>query len=129
MSPRAKKAAPSLGGEGHRHLLQRLGDSGQGEAFNGFFCLRPKKSSDRLRAGPVWPTCISGDVSIDSGDRAEFVEQVSKDFIWENVRNEPKVRVLSSPWSLGSLRALFLLVPYSSVDVGFSIVFLGVQWH
>lgn len=58
---------------------------------NQFFCLRPK-SSDRLRAGLVWPSCISGDVSVDSGDRAEFVEQVSKDLIWENMRNEPKSR-------------------------------------
>lgn len=55
----------------------------RGGTVNGFFCLRPKKSSDRLRAGPVWPSCISGDVSIDSGDRAEFVEQISKDLIWE----------------------------------------------
>lgn len=75
------------------HDFQGMGDAGQGGGIvNGFFCLRPKKSSDRLRAGPVWPSCISGDVSIDSGDRAEFIEQASKELIWENMRNAPKAR-------------------------------------
>lgn len=69
--------------------------SGRGIAI-GFLCLRPKKSSYRLRAGPVWPRCVPGDVSTDSGDRAEFVEQASKDLIWKNSRNEPKARLLSS---------------------------------
>lgn len=70
--------------------------AGQGGIVNGFFCLRPKKSSDRLRAGSVRPSCISGDVSADSGDRAESIEQASKGLIWENRRNGPKVRLLSS---------------------------------
>lgn len=52
------------------------------------------------------PSCISGDVSIDSGDGAEFVEQLSKDLIWEN-RNEPKARLQSSIQSLGSLKGPF----------------------
>lgn len=84
-------ASLGLGLDGAR--VSFVGDGecwSRGGIVNGFFCLRPKKSSDRLRAGQVWPSCISGDVSIDSGDRAEFVEQVSKDLIWENMRNEPK---------------------------------------
>lgn len=79
---------------GLEHHLQGL--LVRGRIVNAFFCLRPKKSSDRLRAGPVWPSCISDDVSIDSGGRAEFVEQVSEDLIWENGRKEPKARLLSS---------------------------------
>lgn len=75
---------------------QGMLDRGRHCIVNGFLCLRPKKSSNRLRAGLVWPSCISGDVSIDSGDRAEFGEQVSKDLIWENMRYEPKAGLLSS---------------------------------
>lgn len=82
-----------------------MGDTRQREV-NGLICLRPKKSSNRLRAGPVWPSCISGDVSIDSGDRAEFVVQVSKDLICENMRNEPTARLLRFIQSLGSLKCL-----------------------
>lgn len=92
------RGPPWAWGLGNVGIIAGGGGAAQGEALlmDFFFCLIPKKSSDRLRAGSVWPSCISGDVSIDSGNRAEFVEQVSKDLIWENVRNEPKVRLLNS---------------------------------
>lgn len=96
-----------------------MGDSGEGAALlMDPFASDPKKSNNRLRAGPVWPSYISGDVSIDSGDRAEL-EQVSKDLIWENVRNEPKVRHPCSGSSLESLKDLSLPATCLPVDLGF----------
>lgn len=96
-----------------------MGDSGEGAALlMDPFASDTKKSNNRLRAGPVWPSYISGDVSIDSGDRAEL-EQVSKDLIWENVRNEPKVRHPCSGSSLESLKDLSLPATCLPVDLGF----------
>lgn len=69
-----------------------------------------QKSSDRLRAGLVWRSAFLAmcllrcDVSIDGCDRAEFVEQVSTDLVWGNMRNEPRAGLLSSVWSLGWLK-------------------------
>lgn len=103
------------------------GDNGEGDALlMDPFASDPKKSSNRLRAGPVWSSYISGDVSIDSGDRAEL-EQISKDLIWENVRNEPKVRHLSSGSPLESLKDPSYPCYLFAYGAGLPISFLGLS--
>lgn len=126
VSHRTKGAAPlALRGWGMwASFAEDGGRCSRGGIVNGFFCLRPKKSINRLRAGPVWPSCIFGDASIDSGDRAEFIEQVSKDLIWENVRNEPK-QGLSVPYSLWDHKKTFSLsISCTSMDHGLFMIFL-----